>query len=391
MKFSALAFIAITHQVSALTIKIDYTYDTSNFFNTPEKKIAIEMVAKFYGDLIKDNLLRIDPADFPGSSWTANPTHPATGATLSIPNLIVPEKTIIVYVGARILSGSTLGIGGPAGWGGSGFQPWFDRIEGRGSAGATVAPASQTDHSPWGGSISFDADSTWNFSLTQNQAGFEFISVALHEMGHVLGIGTADSWQNKISEAIFTGAAATRSNGTAPPVQSGGGHFGGISLVSDVFGSYGRTHGTSGPVLMLPSSTDNGSNFDVASDLDLAGLIDTGWEISPPLELTATTLRPSAAAFTWKSSSFLDYKVERGTNLQTFPAGSGVFAGNGMIQSWTDPAAPATNTFYRLRATNVFAAAPPSEPAAAAAQSVGNFMTESVPPRTATGCYEGGH
>lgn len=62
-----------------------------------------------------------------------------------------------------------------------------------------------------------------------------------------------------------------------------------------------------------------------------------------------------------------------------------------MIQSWTDPAAPATNTFYRLRATNVFAAAPPSEPAAAAAQSVGNFMTESVPPRTATGCYEGGH
>ena len=208
-------------------------------------------------------------------------------------------------------------------------------------------------------------------------------------MGHVLGIGTADSWTNKISGAVFSGVASTRSNGSAPPIQSSGGHFGGSTLVSDVFGSFGRTHGTSRPVLMLASSTDNGTNFDVASDLDLAGLIDCGWEISPPLELTATSLKPSAAAFTWKSSSFLDYKVERGSNLQAFPSGSTNVAGNGTIQAWTDPAAPASNTFYRLRATKASGSAAPA-PAPAATRSIDNFRTVASPPKFATGCYEGG-
>lgn len=387
MRFATLALIALTQQLPALTIKIDYTYDTSNFFNTPARKSAIEMVAKFYGDLIKDNLLRIDAAQFPGFSWTANPIDPVTGGVLSIVNLVVPEDTIIVYVGARNLAGSTLGVGGPGGWGASGFQNWFDRIEGRGSAGALAAMP--TDHCPWGGTIAFDADSTWNFSLTQNQAGFEFISVALHEMGHVLGIGTADSWNNKISGGVFSGAASTRSNGSAPPVQSGGSHFG-TGLVSDLFGSFGRPHGISRPVIMLASSTDTGTNFDVASDLDLAGLIDCGWEISPPLDLTATTLKPSAAAFTWKSSSFLDYKVERGSNLQSFPGGSASVAGNGTIQAWTDPAPPVSNTFYRLRATKAVGSAAPVAPAAVA-RSLNSFMTTSSPPRIATGCYEGGH
>ena len=391
MRSPLLAFIALVQQASAITIKIDYTYDTSDFFNTPTKKTAIEAVAKFYGDLIKDNLLRIDATQFPGSSWTAETFHPTTGGALSIPGLIVPADTIIVYVGARNLSGSTLGVGGPGGWGASGFRPWFDRIQGRGSAGAAAAnPAERTDYSPWGGAITFDADSTWNFSLSQNQAGFEFVSIALHEMGHVLGIGAADSWDNKISGSVFTGAACTRSNGSPPPLQTGGGHFGGSSLVSDVFGSFGRTHGTSRPVLMLASSTDSGSNFDVASDLDLAALIDCGWQITPPLALTATTLQPFAAAFTWKSSSFFDYKIERGTNLQSFPGGSSSIAGNGTIQAWSDSAAPASNTFYRLRATKAAGAAAPAARAAAVIANQ-NFMTLSVPPRLVTGCYEGDH
>ncbi len=390
MKFSTLAFIALTQQLTAITVQIDYSYDTNNFFNTQEKKDAIESVAEFFGDLIKDNLLRIDAAEFPQASWTAMPSHPSTGASLSIANLVVPEDTIIVYVGSRILPGSTLGTGGPGGWSGSGFTPWFDRIQGRGSAGAAVASASRTDHSPWGGSISFDADSTWNFSQSQNLPGFEFISVALHEMGHVLGIGTAPSWNNKVSGAVFTGAASTRSNGTAPPVQPGGGHFGGTGLVSEVFGSFGRTHGVLRPVLMLPSSTDDGTNLDVASDLDLAGLIDCGWEISPPLELSATALQPSAAAFTWKSSSFLDYKVDRSTDLQFFPDGSSVVAGNGTIQTWTDPAPPASNGFYRLRATQ--AAGPAASAAlAAAASAISSFSTISEPARIAIGCYGNGH
>jgi len=43
---------------SALDIRIDYTYDTQNFFDTEEKRDAMESVAAFFGGLIKDNLTR---------------------------------------------------------------------------------------------------------------------------------------------------------------------------------------------------------------------------------------------------------------------------------------------------------------------------------------------
>lgn len=72
MKSILILPLVISSYVHALTIQIDYTYDTSNFFNTAAKRDAMKSVAKFYGDLIQDNLLRIDAADYPGCSWTAS-------------------------------------------------------------------------------------------------------------------------------------------------------------------------------------------------------------------------------------------------------------------------------------------------------------------------------
>jgi hypothetical protein len=386
MKFISILAIAIHCHVHALTIQIDYTYDTSNFFNTQAKRDAIEAVAKFYGNLIQDNLLRIDATEYPGCSWTANPLHPATGATISIANLVVPANTIIVYVGARDLGSSTAGLAGPGGWSGSGFTNWFDRIRGRGSAGAAIpTPAAQTDYSPWGGTIAFDIDSTWNFSQTQNLGGTDFIPIALHEMGHVLGIGTAYSWSNKISSTVFTGGASTRSYGSSPPL-SGTGHFGGTGTTSRSFGSFNVTHGTTRQVLMLPTLVDDNTNLVVASDLDLAALVDIGWQISPKLVLNHTALAPTAASFTWNSSSFFDYKLQRGSNLVSFPDGNSSAAGNGGIQAWTDPAPPSAMAFYRLSRTEVFPA-PQNSPAALMAPPAGGFpTTASEEPRVVAGC-----
>lgn len=370
---------------SALEIRIDYTYDTQNFFDTAEKRNAIESVAKFYGDMITDNLLRIDPADFPGASWTAYFPNPETGANQFLPNFVVPEDTIIVFVGARELGGNTAGRGGYGGYstasapGGSG---WFDRLDGRGSAAAAEDPATlRTDFALWGGSIAFDTPRTWNFSLSSNQSGTEFLAIALHEMGHVLGIGTADSWRNKLSGGTFTGSAAIHSFGTAPAADSG--HFQG-SLNSPLFGSFGVTHGNSRPVLMLPGSTDYGTNFDVATDLDLAALVDIGWQLQPPTKLKTTALSPSAAAFQWQSVSFKSYALQRSGNLASFPDGSGNIPGNGTVKTWTDPTPPSAKAFYRLAITDLFPAAPP---AMAMRQAMnGPLVTRSVPPREVIDC-----
>lgn len=343
--------------VSAITIQIDYTYDTTNFFNTQAKKDAIEAVAKFYGDVLTDTLLRIDPAQYPGNSWTANFFHPVTGSLVTLTNPVIPADTIIVYVGARDLGGSVRGQGGPGGFGASGFSStWFNVVRGRGNPGAAYPNANaslRTDFAPWGGAIAFDVDTTWNFSLTQNLSGLEFVTVALHEMGHVLGVGTASSWDNKVSGLTFTGPASFRANGATPAAQSGGDHYDG-SLSSEAFASFNVTHGSSRQVLMLPSVSDNGSTVGVATDLDLAGLVDIGWEVTPRHALHATALSPSSAAFQWATSSFFDYQVQRATSLPGFGNGSTLAAGTGTTLGWTDPTPPATRAFYRLKAVRVF-------------------------------------
>lgn len=381
--------LAITTPLPGLTIKIDYTYDTTNFFNTQAKRDAMEAVAKFYGDMIQDNLLRIDAAEYPGNSWTANFKHPVTGGTIEIPNLVVPVDTIIVFVGARNLPNEVAGEGGPGGYGASGFSSWFSLLSGRGSAGAANENLElRTDFSLWGGSITFDVDSTWNFSQTQNLTGSDFVSIALHEMGHVLGIGTADSWFNKISSAVFTGSASTRSYGANPPL-NGGGHFGGSGTTSRSFGSFNVPHGATRQPIMLASITDNNSTSIVASDLDLAALVDIGWQISPPLMLGGAAPKPTAASFTWNSSSFFDYKLQRGTTLVSSPNGNTSAAGNGNVQSWTDPSPPAGKAFYRLARTEVF---PPQAIPAPSMEAAREFLTtDSQEPRVVEGCRHSGH
>lgn len=342
--------LAYATSVTAITIKVDYTYDSNNFFNTPEKRAALEAVASFYGNLLNDNLLEINQAAFGGGvSWEADFTHPGTGAVQSVPGLVVPADTLVIYAGGRSLPGSTVGQGGPGGFGASGTQAWFNRIRGRGNSG-TLAPP-YTDFAPWGGSVTFDTDATWNFSLTTNAAGNEFVSIALHEIGHVLGVGTSDVWDALTTTDFFIGPAATQSRGASPPALFESGHVQhpvGDTLESPLFRSFQVSHGVERPVLMLPFIIDNGSNFDVATDLDLSLLFDIGWEVFPPSRLDITSLTPANASFQWPSTSFLDYRVERGGDLITFPDGNTLASGDGSVQSWSDPSPPPTRAFYRL-------------------------------------------
>lgn len=382
-------FLVAGSALSALEIRIDYSYDTNNFFDTQQKRDAMEAVADFYGDMINDTLLRIDADDFSSASWQAVFSDPASGSLAEIENLIVPEDVIIIYVGARELGGSTVGLAGPGGFGASGFSDWFERLRGRGTAGAAESdPDDRTDFALWGGSIAFDTPRNWNFSLSENASGTEFISVALHEMGHVLGIGTAATWDNQLSSGTFTGSAALFSYGSAPPAD--GGHFvNGLNSLH--FGVFDVTHGSVGPVMMLPSFTDTGSNFDVATDLDLAALVDIGWELTPPESFSVVALSPAAAFFTWNSVSFKNYEIQRSGDLLSFPDSSGITSGDGSIQSWSDPAPPALKAFYRLSISEPIALAAFSNEARLQVEPVPGsdiFRTIYQAPKTVEDCLE---
>ena len=394
--------------LSALNIQIDYSLDDRNFFDTQEKKDALEAVAKFYGDLIQDNLLRIDGSEFSNSTWTPLVVHPATGNNFQLPNMVVPEDTIIVYAGSRDLglSATKNVVGGRGSMGGvagvAARAPGFlDRLFGRGQEEA--APNFQngstseiTDISLWGGSVTFNDSINWNFSLEENQPGQEFLALALHEMGHVLGLGSAFSWNNLLSNGAFTGPAAIKSHGTAPPATRDRSHFE-AGLESPTFGSFGAPHGTMRPVRMLPSEPiDDGSIFDVVTDLDLAALVDIGWEIAIPTPpITVSDVVDGEAVISWPSTSFYSYEFSKSTDLQTYEQIGKTISGEGTFQSWIDPS-PSACGFYEFSAilsADLTAVTPPLDPKKSAAESQKSDVDSDEPksfsmaPRGATGCY----
>ena len=131
-------------------------------------------------------------------------------------------------MGGRVLGGNTLGQGGFGGYRVSGTQSFLDTLTQRGQTSATSG-ATATDFAPWGGQIAFDTLTSWYFdsntATTETFSGNDFYSVALHEIGHVLGLGTADSWTNKVSGGNFIGENAVAAFGGNVPLTANFAHW----------------------------------------------------------------------------------------------------------------------------------------------------------------------
>ena len=194
----------------AITVAIDYSYDTFSFFDTQAKKDLLQMAADSLAGNFSDELLDITPGAGPASSWTASFPAPDSGANTSVTNLTVPTNTVIVYAGARDLGGSadqgySVGRGGTGDASAGGPPAWRDRVLTRGQSGALASPAS--DFGPWGGAITFTTNPNvnWHFGATTTglDAGeVDFLSVAMHELAHLLGYGGADSWTRHVDNTL---------------------------------------------------------------------------------------------------------------------------------------------------------------------------------------------
>jgi len=399
---TVLASLLLLSPAAALEIDIRYDYDTAGFFNQAGAREAMEAVAEFFEQRIHDSLAEINPGTFPGSpTWNASFFHPATGNLTSITDLVVPADTLIVFVGARNLGGAT-GAAGPGAFSYAlGSRAWYDRIRYRGESGASATPA--TDFGPWGGSISFDnATTTWSFQLDGRPQGFQadFISSAMHELGHVLGIGSANSWDDRIVSGNFTGARAVNSFGAVIPVDSNAGHWkddgcgpnpGPFAANSLTHNAFGTAHGSDQVALMDPVRCINyaTTSLPVFTDLDFAGLVDIGWEIIPPQSLDPATVNPAAASFSWPTSTWLDYRLARSGNLSTWTIIYGPTPGNGETATWQDPSPPLIRAYYRLQTTIASAPAPLAPTPSPVRATTGHDIILppiSLPPRMVEGC-----
>jgi len=258
----------------ALTIQFNYDYDTQGFFNpavnpyAAQARAALENAGRNY-EMFTDSLLPIVSGG--DNTWSAGFFGPGTGVWTSLPGLAVPADTLIVFVGGHDLGSIVLGSAGPGGYQISGTQEWVDTVTARGQAGALSG--AKTDFGPWGGSIAFNNTASWSYdvaSAPSNGEQDDFFSTCLHELAHVLGFGSCESWNNLVnsSNQTFTGGAAEAVYGGPVPL-AGDSHW--------ADGTQGLSGGQAQDAEMDPSLT-TGTRKRLTT-LDVAALVDIGWQM----------------------------------------------------------------------------------------------------------------
>ncbi len=205
----------------ALDIVFDYTYDSGGFFGSAgsDQRLALEEAASFFETNFGDDLDAITPGD--GNSWSAvffDPTN--ISSNISVNNLSVAADTMVIFVGSEDRGATNLGLAAPGGYNVSAVTTGFlTAVTTRGETGMTSGTADDdTDFGAWGGAISFNDNAAidWNFDAFSEPAPteYDFLSTALHEIAHVFGFATSESYERLINVSDeFTGANAVAENG----------------------------------------------------------------------------------------------------------------------------------------------------------------------------------
>ncbi len=273
----------------AITIQFDFSYDTRGFFTDlatgaplAERRAALEAAAAVYAPF-SDALTAIQPGT--GDQWSVRIQHPSlAGPGIVLNNLTIEADTLTVFVGGSTLEPGVLGFANTgSALTAQGSPEFVDSVRTRGQANAT-GPAA-TDYGVWGGMIWFNGGNHWYFG--QDAAGLgatqhDFFTTAVHEIGHILGFGTADSWAAQVNaQGQFTGAAATAAYGGPVPLDRYASHW---ALGTTSTTPAGLTQGT-----LMDPATSAGVR-ETMTQLDLAGFADIGWQISPVPEPGTTGL-----------------------------------------------------------------------------------------------------
>ncbi len=266
----ALSVALLTSQANA-GITFDYSNDGGFFASHLVAKAALEKAAADINSVINYNLGSVSDKAIGTSGgktvtvdWKYTYTNPTTNVPVDILDTALAANEIRIFVGMQNLAGSTLGQGGPTGFGisASGSD------SGGGTFAAAVANAQANDQHGRGGgpvissfttslfgsnytstlgasigNLWFDSDTdnngttdndttlnaNWHFdSTTAVAAGkSDFYSVALHETLHAIGFGTSQTWNSLITGGDdWTGANAIAAAGTGVNIiDAGGAHI----------------------------------------------------------------------------------------------------------------------------------------------------------------------
>ncbi len=195
-------------------IIIDYRYDTAQYFSR-ERRLVLRTAAASWEQFIGSDFTAIPPNTSIRARDPENPDAGGINFTVSY-----PIDDLVIFVGAST-------IDGPGGTLGTAFSSATYPAE---LAEQLMARYKGNPYQPWVATIRFDSEDTFFFDATMATSDdlakdkVDFYSVALHEMGHVLGIGQGAAYTALVSNATFTGAHAVALYGAPVPLTSDGAH-----------------------------------------------------------------------------------------------------------------------------------------------------------------------
>jgi hypothetical protein len=304
-----------------ITIVVDYTYDTNNFFDTKPKRDALQAAADRFSAIITSPLAAVSPDDSM-AGWRIGFTHPGTGEPFEISTAIsaasdpirplsaaadvygfegLPADTWILYAGGR--AQGSAGIGGTAT--GTNFSSTFDDFTGPFHRGLMPNTPSATvnDLPLWGGSISFDTNTLWHFGpeIPAPLDAVDFYSIALHEIGHALGLSARwNQWTDHVIGATYSGNNAVAAYNTDNSASLSGLNLESATDLHWQDGAYDSVIfpggspnyiGTVGAgnlqdLIMEPIAHTNQTvrRFEL-TNVDVSALADLGWTIASALDL----------------------------------------------------------------------------------------------------------
>ena len=245
-----------------LKIAFDYRFDRDNFFR-PERRRVLEAAAATWG-----RLLASDFDDVPAGTplLTRDPSNPNEASVTVTSEDAIDD--ILVFVGTADLGD----IGGNTA---RAFPTATFAVDDEEQAAALMTRYDGPAFAPWTGWIAFDTNEFWyaNDDVSTDAdipaQGTDLYTNAFHELGHVLGVGTAPAFHALVNDdGQFIGDHATALYGEPVPLSGNATHFDDSVLVDGE--------------RILMDVTDRPGARVLPSALDLAVLEDLCYELVTP-------------------------------------------------------------------------------------------------------------